>query len=651
MGETVVVLKRLIQAPAPLVWALVADTNRFDRAAGLVPGRYEWKELTPGDESSRALVATAKQTGFDISWIEPPYDWIEGRFVRGTRTFVAGPVKRGGFRVELTPQGEDGMSTLVEATAWVAGDGLLAFIGRMIMKGKFKAALGRYVDAIDECLRRTEIASTYEWRKEPPAAAARRALMNHTVEEITVGKRTENSESDLQFRTDRFASAPVSEEIRKRIVQLVRSRPDEELAQIRPFEVARAWGLDKREVLRGFLYAARAGLVELRWQLNCPSCRVGSDSADSLSNVAREAHCDACNINFALDFAEHVEATFKVSPSIRKVETAVYCMSSPWFRPHVFGQITLAPKEENAFPCALPEGSLVFRTLRGRRRTTVDIDKAPASVAVHVSDDGIEVTSEGLAKGRDDTNVVVKNDTDQTVTVLIERTGWSADVVFGSVIASLPDFLDLFATEAPASGVELTVGALTLLFSDLTGSTALYERIGDARAFAVVEDHFQDMAKVIGKRGGAIVKTMGDAVMATFTSPADAMNAAIEMIAECERAHGDIGLSVKLGLHEGPCLAVRANDKLDYFGTTVNVAARLQAQAGGSQIVVHEELLKHPDIARIVAERAFPSTRFETVLKGIKEAMKLVAFDAGAMRSSGASPKSKAEQPETAKVG
>ena len=104
---------------------------------------------------------------------------------------------------------------------------------------------------------------------------------------------------------------------------------------------------------------------------------------------------------------------------------------------------------------------------------------------------------------------------------------------------------------------------------------------------------------------------------------------AIAMVAECERAHGEIGLTVKLGLHEGPCLAVRANDKLDYFGTTVNVAARLQAQAHGSQIVIQEDLLKHAEIARIVAAKDFPMTRFETTLKGIKEAMKLVALDAG----------------------
>jgi class 3 adenylate cyclase len=172
------------------------------------------------------------------------------------------------------------------------------------------------------------------------------------------------------------------------------------------------------------------------------------------------------------------------------------------------------------------------------------------------------------------------------------------------------------------------VGTLTVLFSDLTGSTALYERLGDARAFALVQEHFRDMMAAIARHEGAIVKTMGDAVMATFESPVTALRAALEMVREAERAHAREGLSVKLGLHEGPCLAVRANERLDFFGTTVNVAARLQAQAHGSQVVVMEDLLAHPEIAAIVRERALPVTRFDAHLKGIREAQHLVALDA-----------------------
>jgi class 3 adenylate cyclase len=221
--------------------------------------------------------------------------------------------------------------------------------------------------------------------------------------------------------------------------------------------------------------------------------------------------------------------------------------------------------------------------------------------------------------------------------ILVERAGWSADAVSGSVIASFPDFLDLFATEAPAAGVDLSIGNLALLFTDLTGSTAMYERIGDARAFAIVEEHFRAMEAIVTAHEGAVVKTMGDAVMASFASASQAVAAAIAMVRENDRLHGDVGLGVKIGVQAGPCLAVRANERLDFFGTTVNVAARLQAQAKAGGLVVTEELARTPGVAEQLD--ALPRVPFEATLKGIREAQKLLAIDlrdpGGAARSAG----------------
>ena len=625
MREAFEILTRKIPAPAPLVWALVADTNRFDRASGLVAGTYRFKEMPDG---SRERVAIAKQNGFTIEWIEPAYDWLEGRFVRGSRTFVQGPASAGGFAVELKPDPEaPATSTIVEAWAWVAGEGFLGFVARSIMRPKFKGALRKYLDAIQEVLGKSDV--QYSWAKEPPAAAARRALLNAQTDEVTSGVRSDNSEADFDFRARRFEKAPISKELQTKLLEFLRTRPDEEVASVRPFEVARAWGDDRRDVLRAFLHAARAGLVELHWQINCPSCRVGAGSARSLNEVERRAHCDACNIGYDLDFAEHVEAIFKISPSVRKVETAVYCASSPWFRPHVYGQITLAAGDKLDRTCALPPGAILFRTLRHGRRTTIEIGaRAPKKLLVRIDDDALTIEGTGEVDIESDTELTIVSKATRTETLLVERTGWSADIVLGSVITTFPDFLDLFATEAPAAGVELSVSALTLLFSDLTGSTALYERVGDARAFAIVEQHFRDMERAIAENNGAVIKTMGDAVMATFASPADALRAAVQMVTECERAHGDLGLSAKLGLHEGSCLAVRANDKLDFFGTTVNVAARLQAQARGGEVVIAESLLEHADVAKFVREKRLPTRPFEAALKGIREMQRLIAIDA-----------------------
>src|SRR5262245_43487376 len=216
MREAAEVLRRKIPAAAPLVWALVADTNRFDRAAGLVAGSYRFRDMPDG---SRERVASAKQTGFTIEWVEPAYDWLEGRFVRGSRTFTQGPARAGGFSVELTPDPEaPESSTIVEARAWVAGSGLMGLIARTIMRPRFRAALRRYLDAIVEIIGKSDVG--YAWAKEPPAAAARRALLIASTDEVTSGARTPNREADFDFRARRFAQSPVDAEIRDRLLDL-----------------------------------------------------------------------------------------------------------------------------------------------------------------------------------------------------------------------------------------------------------------------------------------------------------------------------------------------------------------------------------------------------------------------------------------------
>lgn len=614
------VAKRRMAAPAPLVWALLADTNRWDRAAGLSLPTYAFEAPKGGDPPVR--VGSNREMGFEVRWREPPYEWVESRRLVGERVFVEGPVHKGGTRVELraTPQG-----TEVEAEAWVEGDGALSRLVGPIAKMRLGAALEKYLDAIEKVL--ADKVQQGMSDDEPPASIMRRMLLCAPAEGITSGPVSHADEAQLTFCAKRFNRTAVDPEMRKRIVDFVQKRPDEELTGIRPFELARAWGVDRRELLRGFLHAARSGLLDLQWQVNCPTCRVASETHARLESVSPRSHCPACDISFDLDFGEHVEAVFHVSEAIRKVKPQLYCASSPWFRPHVFAQVPVAAGASRELQAPLPRGPLLIRVVPGARQMRVQIDDpGPKNLRLRVTPKelSVELSTEPAEAG--ETRLVAGNETDKDVLVLVERVGDNADVVLGSVIATLPDFHDLFSSEAPASGVDLTIRALTLLFSDLTGSTALYEKVGDARAFALVKEHFDHMAVAVHEHRGAIVKTMGDAVMATFPSPQDAMRAAVAMVEATRREHGSSGMSLKVGLHEGPCLAVRANDRLDFFGSTVNIAARLQAQAKPGEIVVAAELLSHEGVAAVVSEAKMSGRAFEAALKGVSRTQSLIAL-------------------------
>ncbi len=607
-------LRRAFHASRPVLWAIVADTNRIDRTAGLTAPRYKWIH----EQGRLVRHATATELGMELQWIEPPYRWIEGRFVESHRRFIKGPVREGGFRVHLHDT-EDG-GTMVHATLYVEAPLWVGFI----QKQKFQRALAQYFEAIQTVL---EGAGPIELAENEPAAVQARRVLSAIYAPVIAGPRTPIDEELLSSRVEAMRSAPVEPAIVDRLIAFVRDGADDDVSQMRPFELARTWGLERREVLRAFLYGAQCGLVQLNWQINCPVCRVGARITSELRAIDGKSHCGACEIDYDADFARHIEAVFPVHPALRPAHPKLYCASSPSFLPHVFAQLRLAPNTTREDLIELPAGLIHLRTLWTRHTSDTSIDDArPLELRIRVMEDEIEVSHLGVAPPHMPTKLVTTNTTSSEVMLLLERGGWTADAVLGTVIASMPEFASLFATEAPASGVELSVAHIALLFSDLTGSTALYERVGDARAFAMVEDHFRVMESVVGAAGGAIVKTMGDAVMASFPTEREAMTAALQMIELHDSKFDGTALGVKIGIHAGPCLAVRANDRLDYFGSTVNIAARLQAQAQASEIVVTERFSKEPVIESLIGR--LPSRRFDASLKGIQNEVRLVAIDA-----------------------
>ena len=619
MAAPGVAVERTFRAPRALVWALLADTNRYDRALGLSIPRYTWKEI----DGKRQLVGEAKQGGMALSWIEEPYQWVEGRFLEGGRRFLSGPAADGGLRIDVSDD-DEGCTARVEARGEAKSWALKVL--SPLVTGALRRRLRAYVDDVASMVEdEVRVSRLYgETGQLPPATRVQELVFEQEGSSLA-GYVTPIDTAELARGKRRLEAAPVDPDVADQLIRFLSTRPDDEVAQIRAFELARAWDLPRREVLRGFLHATRAGLVDLNWQINCPVCRVSADVVTSLADVGRDVHCDSCNIRYSVAFGDDVEAVFRCNAAVRAVQPSVYCASSPTFRPHVLAQLRVDPGKTRTESIDLGCRHVRVRTLGKHAPGLFEGEQPPARLLVSVSDDAVTVESEGAVEEGTPTEVELTSTGSEPVYVLLERAGWSADAVLGSVIASMSEFIDLFATEAPAAGLELSISRLTLLFSDLTGSTALYTRIGDARAFAVVQEHFGQLGAAITEHGGALVKTMGDAVMATFDSVPDAIRAAVEAVRVTRAKHGELDVGVKLGIHEGPCLAVRANDRIDFFGTTVNTAARLQGRAGASELVLEREVAERDDVAALL--EGLPRREFEADLKGIEGARRLVGFD------------------------
>jgi adenylate cyclase len=201
-----------------------------------------------------------------------------------------------------------------------------------------------------------------------------------------------------------------------------------------------------------------------------------------------------------------------------------------------------------------------------------------------------------------------------------------------AVVSSLQDFRDLFSSEMLSLDETFSIENLGFLFTDLKGSTEMYERLGDAQAFALVKEHFYIMERLVREHNGAVVKTIGDAVMAVFIDPGEALRTAVEMIEEFDDIQTAAKLKnaivVKVGIHHGPCIAVTLNERIDYFGTTVNIAARGQGLSDGRDVMASGAIFREGNAAQFLKEKGWASEPFTTSLKGLKASYQIYKLHA-----------------------
>jgi len=204
----------------------------------------------------------------------------------------------------------------------------------------------------------------------------------------------------------------------------------------------------------------------------------------------------------------------------------------------------------------------------------------------------------------------------------------------GLELLNVPAFRELFTDQILPPGESLQVKRVALLFTDLRGSTALYARQGDPRAYGLVREHFEVLFEAINRNGGSVVKTIGDAVMASFIRPADLFAAACDIHYDLADLNEQLGLQgeaqliSRLGGHVGPCISVTLNGRLDYFGATVNIASRISHLAQGDDIVLTEAMWDDENI-QAQAQACGQLAAFETSLRGFDDCFQLrrIAFD------------------------
>ncbi len=576
------------------LWPFVTDTNRFNRDGGLAAVQH-----ADGETGSNARQRLRfSRLGIQVEWEEEPFEWVRPYRFGVNRRYHAGPVSSTRVLVELTPQ--PGAGTRLVYRTWVRPSNPLGMVAvppfmRLINHRAFGDAFRKY----DELALREEptLKGTQDVRL-VPGGRERLATLQRTLVERT-------GEPELVAR----------------LVEAVHEGDDFALARLRPYALADAWDAPRRKVLEICLQATRAGLFDLRWDLLCPLCRGAKESGSTLAEMKQPAHCQTCNIDFAANFDRSVELTFRASPAVRRVEDRSFCVGGPQVTPHIVAQQLLAAGDRRSVALPLEAGRYRLRTL----------GLAGGRFLAAATDGAQEATLTAGVDGWPPDELVVslrptlhlENATDAEQLFILERMSWNDQAATAAEVTSLQVFRDLFSSELLRPGEHVSVGSLTVLFTDLRESTSLYREIGDAPAFGRVQDHFGVLREAIAEEDGALIKTIGDAVMAVFRRPISALRAILS--AQQRLAFPPDGappLYLKAGMHHGPCIAVTMNDRLDYFGSVVNMAARLERLSSGKDVIISDAVRHDPEVEELLSapeNRLIPEP-FEAQLKGFDEA-------------------------------
>lgn len=552
-----------VRASPEALWPLLADTSDLNARLGLPEMQFE--------ERDGSLFGSLGSRLFRHEWRELPWQWVAGKSILAERRYSRGFARAVRVRYLLADHHEGTrLNVRIEwAPRYWWCRPLLRFINLWLRK-QYVRVLGN-LDA-----------------PASPQLASNAHFPSSTSDQV--------DESRLRMAIDRLTEQGFSQTETKRLAQHIRNASNEQLFRIRPKNLANKWGMELADLLSLLLHATRSGLLRLSWDVMCPHCHGVRRESRSLGELREFGRCDICDIDFQATMLESIEVTFKVLSEIREVREVFYCSAEPAKKPHIVLQQHIAPGATCETQLTLTPGRYRLRRSTGNHAplSLKIIDAGGAdSVVWNTSEEAGPSTPVLL---NTETTLTLANSSDEQVSMILEAVAGDPMALRPSELFNFQQFRDLFSEESIASGLKLEVGHQTLLFTDIVGSTRLYSELGDTKAFNLVRSHFVALQEIVGERKGVVIKTIGDATMAAFLHPEDALQAAVE-IQKAFSPGGPHQVALRVSIHRGLCLAVRLDSNIDYFGNTVNYAAKMQSAAGAGEIVFSKEFLSQPNIA------------------------------------------------------
>lgn len=467
-----------------------------------------------------------------------------------------------------------------------------------------------------------------------------------------------------QLFEQRFSSlysvSKLDNTILDKLKQFIIKAGDWDMYRINPFRWAKNNGFEIYPCLDVFVHAAKKGILSFEWDEICPKCGAVTNHEASIASLSgQDYHCATCDSGIESDLSSYVEVAFFVDPSIRQlaidpyvdfISYRTYHISPSYLPPEGFADY-FANTALQTFDSVESDESkkIVFKAETNMTYRVVSLDynllnriivnneksEVPQIVDLDIFPSGFSSEDINLSAG--EITLQVHNHLSHKIGIKIFKVdqdklnsffpkGYNGnfdDFLSAKILLNNQSFRELYRIENLPEKLKLKVSEITILFTDLKGSTALYEETGDAQAYSLVQEHFDLLKESTHSHNGALIKTIGDAIMAAFSNPLDAVRAAEEMrnkIIAFQKAKPNYELAIKIGCHSGTAMAVQANEILDYFGQTVNTAARVQGLADSNEIWMTEEILSYPGVSDFIMNAGLEHQKQEAHLKGISKA-------------------------------
>lgn len=573
------------------LWIFLNDTERIRRNLGM---SAQNPKFIPRPNGGSTVKIKFKKMMMDMEFYDLPPYW-DGSVFQSEEIHVKGPLKYLSNRMAIK-EAKEGKIQVFLSISYSA-----SFFIRMIL---------------------------YHIMLKPSLIKLKKYILNHVkiINNISVNHFFFENDLQTHERSDKVFGKIMrkmkdhpEKEITKALASFIATVGEENLFRVRPYEIAAFYNLDKIKVLEYFLLANNKGVFEMSWDLLCPNCQGRRDNVSSLSEIENNAHCDMCNIAYDIDYASNIELSFRPHPSIRKISNERFCYGGYVNTPHILVQTMLDPasiqkpfiKEINI---SLKEGDYFLKAERFQTKMNLTVEKGSNKELVI---DLIEPDFQRSVTVDENFKLTLKNTESYWHRVGITYKSQNPFIATADVIMSLSSFRKLYGTEPLSPGINLSVSNVALVFTDVGGSTELYQKVGDSKAFSFIKNHFDIIDEILQKHNGSLVKTIGDATMSCFYNLKDAFNFAVEVRQKIVKYFSNKGLSIKIGVNEGPCIAMNLNDKLDYFGSMVNVAARLEQNSDKNKISLLEEVIHKNELNDVVQKHDISTKK--TNFKGIGE--------------------------------